>query len=301
MNTPFSTVTSITTSGSNPSVNVVAGADTAIVAIASGAGNYSANAAIGDAVIRSLSKAIHLQSGAGASAMTIASNNTITIRQPLTISTTTTGLNYILECLNPNTTLGNLQAVNIGQSRTDANCMLTGFRYEASNDPNNTSFIGLFGTNKPLLTFQNNGTATFSNCSLIGGISATTYTMSADAPWPNATNTAVINWVASSTVGLALSYSAGTFTNSTGYTCWVSIIWSTRRVSNGFGSNYYQIVGGGGTYGQVNTGALDWMTTSALIRLTAGNSFTLFGQQDSGSGNNFQAAGSSLSVQLFPI
>jgi hypothetical protein len=213
----ISATTSLTATGTDPSINVVAGANSSLMAVASGNGNYSSNAVIGDTVIRNTSKAIHLQSGTGASAMSIATNNAITIRQPLTISTTTNtaGLTYILECLNPNTTLGSFQGVNIGQSRSDGNCLLLAYRYDAGSDnPNNAAFVGLFGTNKPTLTLQNNNTASF-NCPLIAPPRYGARGKTANQTIP-ASNSAAITWT-DITTGI-LTTNGTTLSNSTGAT-----------------------------------------------------------------------------------
>jgi hypothetical protein len=51
---------------------------------AANATQYSANALDGDFVLRATTRQLHIQSGTGASALSIATNNQITIRQPLT-------------------------------------------------------------------------------------------------------------------------------------------------------------------------------------------------------------------------
>jgi hypothetical protein len=203
--------------GSNPALNITTGTESVSLGIASGAGNFSSSAAVGDLVLRNVSKAVHIQSGTGASAMSIATNNFITIRQPLTIATTTNtaGLTYILECLNSNTTLGSYQGVNIGQSRTDGNCLLLGYRYDAGSDnPNNAAFISLFGTNKPTLKLQNNGTATFENCSLIATPRWGNGYLASDQIIPFLSN-ALITWTASTAGPLTRTSTRFTYTGTT--------------------------------------------------------------------------------------
>jgi len=139
--------------------------------------------------------------------------------------------------------------------------------------------------------------------SLIGGINITTYFMTASFPWPDVIHTSPGNWTAGPNVGAYLTNTSnGTFQNNLGTNCWVQIIWTAARASNTFGPNDYWIREDitGDKWGLVTNGGIEWATMTTTLRLNNGHSFTLFGKQSSGTGNNF-FSGARLSIQIFRV
>lgn len=140
--------------------------------------------------------------------------------------------------------------------------------------------------------------------SLIGGINITTYYMTETFPWPDVVDISPGNWGVGPTVGVTLTNTVdGTFQNNLGYNCWVQVIWVAVRNSNTFGPNDYWIREdiNGFRWGSVTNGGIEWATMTATIRLNSGNSFTLFGKQSSGTGNNFSTSQARLSIQIFRV
>lgn len=140
--------------------------------------------------------------------------------------------------------------------------------------------------------------------SLIGGINITTYYMTSSFPWPDVVDTSPGNWSAGPSVGAYLTNTVdGTFQNNLGHNCWVQIIWTAVRNSNTFGPNDYWIREDitGDRWGSVTNGGIEWATMTATLRLNNGHSFTLFGKQSSGTGNNFSTLESRLSIQIFKV
>lgn len=96
LNTSLSVTNSVAIAGTtNPAIIVTGSSSDATFGVATAAGQLSTSAAIGDAVIRNYnattSKALHLQSGAGAAAITIATGNAVYVNTSLNLSTDTGG------------------------------------------------------------------------------------------------------------------------------------------------------------------------------------------------------------------
>jgi hypothetical protein len=137
---------------------------------------------------------------------------------------------------------------------------------------------------------------------LLGGLNITNYFMSSNFGWPNTTNTSPGNWSVGQTIGNTLTNTSdGTFQNGLGRTVWVNIIFTTGRDSNAFGTNEIWIREDNNSFewGTVTAAGIDGMTTTATFRLNSGNSFTLFGYQNSGVGLNFFSDLSKLSIQIY--
>jgi len=139
---------------------------------------------------------------------------------------------------------------------------------------------------------------------IFGGINITTYGMSGSSGWSNASDTLCGNWtVLINSVGSILNSNSGSgvFTNDLGYGCFARITWTAKRETNAFGGNRIWIRENfsGEELGSVSSGGVDWMTTTSVVYLSPSTSFSLYGYQDSGSGNNFQATNSRLTIQLY--
>ena len=139
---------------------------------------------------------------------------------------------------------------------------------------------------------------------IYGGTNISIYAMSGNSGWPNGADTICGNWTTVvESVGLTLNTNSGTgvFTNNLLTSCFVRITWYAKRASNAFGSNRIWIRenASGAEHGSVTSGGVDWMTTTAVMGLPISTSFTLYGFQDSGTGNDFQASNSKVSIQLY--
>ena len=154
------------------------------------------------------------------------------------------------------------------------------------------------------------GTSNFANISATGNLTVTAqlrnanitmYVMSSDSGWPNGADSSPQNWVEVATSGSKFTYTGGgIFQNTTGRQCFTTVVWTTRRVSNPFGADTIWIreTGTAIKHGSVKTGGTSWMTTTGVMLIQSGNSFVLEGFQDSGSGNNWQATDTRLSIRL---
>jgi len=133
---------------------------------------------------------------------------------------------------------------------------------------------------------------------LISTLNYTHYTMTGNFSWPNASDTLCQNWKASTTSGEQLSYSAGVFTNNLSRTIFLTFTYTGARNSNSFGDSKFFIEANGYRLAQSDVSGTASVSLSANISLTNGSTIKVYGYQTSGSGNDFYANGSHITVLI---
>jgi hypothetical protein len=147
-------------------------------------------------------------------------------------------------------------------------------------------------------TLAVSGVTTISNI-FRSTVNTARYTMTGNYGLPNVTNTACGNWTTAATTGETMTLSSSTaWVNNLGRSIAVIVCYTGRRNSNTFGSSTFWIEANGVIWARTIVAGTDYACISAIVTLNNGDLFNIFGFQDSGSGNDFNAADSLVTLTI---